>query len=158
LRPLCSRQTPPASAAAGFRRRRAPQFDAIERALRSADLLLQTGGFGAIVLDLAGVSAEQAMRIELSTWHRYRVAAEKMQSCFLLLSRRPCAKSASELQLRLRPAEAVEQEGTVFCGIVPQLAVERQRGGTAESNVQPMRKPVAGTASWQSRTFWAGAR
>ena len=50
--------------------RRARVYDAIEQALRSTDLLIQTGGFSAIVLDLGGVPPEVASRIELSTRHR----------------------------------------------------------------------------------------
>jgi len=142
------------------RPRRATHYDAIERALRSTDLLLQTGGFSAIVLDLASIPAEQVTRIELSTWHRYRVAAEKMQTCFLLLTQYPCAKSGSELQLHLSAASVMEAEVTVFCGLTSHLEVQRQRFKTHESNVIAMRKAVqrARAASWHNRTPWTGAR
>lgn len=142
------------------RLRRAAQYDTIESALRSTDLLLQTGGFSAIVLDLASMAAEHVTRIELSTWHRYRVAAEKMQACFLLLTQYPCAKSGSELQLRLSPAIPTEAESTVFCGLESHLEIQRQRFKTEESNVIPMRKPVQSfrSASWVNRTSWADAR
>lgn len=139
---------------------RATQYDAIERALRSTDLLLQTGGFSAIVLDLASIAAEHVARVELSTWHRYRVAAEKMQACFLLLTQYPCAKSGSELQLNLSAATQAEPDSTVFCGLESHLEIRRQRFNTHESNVVPMRKPVqsARSTSWHNRTSWAGAR
>lgn len=52
----------------------------------SADLLLQTGGFSAIVLDMGSLAPEYVARIELSTWHRYRLAAERTQSSILLLA------------------------------------------------------------------------
>lgn len=142
------------------RHRRAKHYDAIERALRSTDLLLQTGGFSSIVLDLASLPAEPVTRIELSTWHRYRVAAEKMQVCFLLLTQHPCAKSGSELQLRLSAVKPTRIESTVFCGLTSHLAVERHRFARSQSNVVPMRKPVESErgARWQNRTAWAGAR
>jgi hypothetical protein len=140
--------------------RRAAHYDALERALRSTDLLLQTGGFSAIVLDLASIPAEHVSRIELSTWHRYRVAAENAQTCFLLLTQHPCAKSGSELQLHLSAASAVEAESTVFCGIESHVAVQRQRFKTEPGNIVPMRKPVQREhgASWHNRMSWAGAR
>jgi hypothetical protein len=43
----------------------------IEQALRVTDLLLQAGGFGAIVLDMGSVALEFAVRVPLATWFRY---------------------------------------------------------------------------------------
>src|SRR5206468_108282 len=77
--------------------RRSRYYDAIEQGIRSADLVRQTGGFGAVVLDMGSVAPEFVTRIELATWHRYRLAAEKTQSVVLLLTQYPCAKSSSEL-------------------------------------------------------------
>jgi recombination protein RecA len=140
-------------------RRRYKQYDFIERALRSTDLILQTGGFSAIVVDLASIAPEYVARIELSTWHRYRVAAEKMQTCVVLLTQHSCAKSGSELQLRLLAASPIATETTVFCGMQPHIEVQRQRFHS-ESNVVPIRKPVqrVTTASWKNPTSWAGTR
>jgi len=143
-----------------YRKRRARHYDAIERTLRTTDLLLQTGGFSAIVLDLAGIAPQYVARIELSTWHRYRVAAEKTQACILLLTQYPCAKSGSELQLRLLDAEPILEARTVFSGMRPRIEVLRQRFPQPANNVVSMRKPpqTARIASWQSRTPWAGAQ
>ncbi|WP_047497091.1 ATPase domain-containing protein [Terriglobus sp. TAA 43] len=140
--------------------RRARTYDAIEQALRSADLLIQTGGFSAIVLDLGGIALEHAARIELSTWHRYRVAAEKTQSTILLLSQYPCAKSSSELQLRLHPMDDTDEERTVFTGLNARVEVLRQRFAPTPSNVIPMYKPPqrATEARWQQRASWVGPR
>jgi recombination protein RecA len=85
--------------------RRGQAYDAVEQALRSADLLIQTGGFSAIVLDFGEIASEVVSRIDLSTWYRYRVAAEQTQASIVLLSQYACAKSSSELQLRLSPLE-----------------------------------------------------
>jgi hypothetical protein len=87
------------------------------------------------------LAPEYVARIELSTWHRYRLAAERTQSSILLLSQYPCAKSSSELQLRLSPAEESDTETTVFAGMQPRIEVVRQRFKQAESNVVPLRKP-----------------
>ncbi|SDE96817.1 recombinase RecA [Terriglobus roseus] len=140
--------------------RRAHAYDAIEQALRSADLLIQTGGFSAIVLDLGSIAPEYAARIELSTWHRYRVAAEQTQSSILLLSQYPCAKSSSELQLRLHPMDDTDEEQTVFTGLNARVEVLRQRFTQTPSNVIPMRKPPqrATEARWQQRASWVGPR
>jgi recombination protein RecA len=133
----------------------------MEQALRSTDLLLQSGGFSAIVLDMGGLTPVFASRVPLTTWFRYRAAAERTQSSILLLTQYPCAKSSAELLLRLQPAEALCDEATVFTGIQPRIEVARHRfTQTAESDVVPLRKPPqnANSASWQSRTTWPGRR
>src|SRR5580658_687497 len=44
------------------------QAERINQARRVTDLLLQGGGFSAIVLDMAGVSPEYSSRVSLDTW------------------------------------------------------------------------------------------
>lgn len=132
----------------------------IEQALGTADLLLQGGGFSAIVLDMAGLAPEFVSRIQLSTWFRYRAAAERTQSSVLLLTQHACAKSSAELLLHLQPAKAIGDEATVFTGLQTHVEVIRRRFARNASNVVPLRKPpqnVSG-ATWQCRTPWAGAR
>jgi hypothetical protein len=137
--------------------RRRKQFDAIEQGLRSADLIFQMGGFSAIVLDLAGIEPGFVARIELSMWHRYRLAAERTQSSLLLLTQHPCAKSSSELQLRLLPAKDTRAESTIFTGMQTRIEVVRQRFTQPANNVAPLRKPPqsAHSACWQNLTTWA---
>lgn len=140
--------------------RRSRVYDAIEQALRSTDFLIQTGGFSAIVLDFGEIASEAVARIELSIWHRYRVASEQTQSSIVLLSQHACAKSSSELQLRLSPFENTREERTVFTGLSARAEVLRQRFTQASTNVVPMRKPPQRVceARWHHRTSWAGPR
>lgn len=132
----------------------------IEQALRVTDLLLQAGGFSAIVFDMASIAPEYSSRVPLATWFRYRAAAERTQASFLLLTQHPCAKSSSELLLRFQPGEARNDETTVFTGIVHRVEVERRRFAQTPTNVVPLRKPPhsANVAHWKSQTHWSGAR
>ena len=132
----------------------------IEQALRATDLLLQGGGFSAIVLDMASLPAEVVSRIPLATWHRYRLAAERTQSSILLLTQHPCAKSSAELLLRLRATDVQSDETTVLSGLRPHVEVVRERFTESSGNVVPMRKPPqsANNACWKSRSAWAGRR
>lgn len=132
----------------------------IEQALRVTDLLLQAGGFSAIVLDMASLSAEHASRVPLATWFRYRAAAERTQAVFLLLTQHSCAKSSGELLLRFQPGKVRDDEATVFTGIEHRLQVERRRFMQESTNVVSLRKPPqsANAAHWKSQTTWAGAR
>jgi recombination protein RecA len=135
-------------------------WDRIEQALRVTDLLLQAGGFSAIVLDMASVAPEYASRVPLATWFRYRAAAERTQACFLLLTQHPCTKSSGELLLRFQPGEARSDESTVFTGIEHRLEVERRRFTQASACVVPLRKlpQSVSAARWKSQSSLAGAR
>jgi hypothetical protein len=130
----------------------------IEQALRVTDLLLQAGGFGAIVLDMGDIAPEYASRVPLATWFRYRAAAGRTQTSILLVTQHACAKSSAGLVLRLHPGTALREERTVFTGVEYRVEVARQRFRTVSSNIVPLRKPPQRTtdASWQSRTPWAG--
>ncbi len=132
----------------------------LEQALRAADLLLQGGGFSAIVLDLGGLAPEVASRVQLATWFRYRAAAESTQASLLLLSQYGCAKSSAELTLRFEPGHALQDEPTVFTGMAHSVEVARRRFTGALDNVVPLRKPPqrANITSWQSHATWAGVR
>jgi len=140
--------------------RRGQVYDAVEQALRSTDLLIQTGGFSAIILDLGSVSPEVVSRVELSTWHRYRVASEQTQSSIVLLSQYPCAKSSSELQLQLLPMENTREDRTVFTGLNARVEILRQRFTETPTNVMSIRKPPQRVreACWSHRASWTGPR
>lgn len=139
---------------------RGKPWDRIEQALRVTDLLLQAGGFSAIVLDMASIAPEHASRVPLATWFRYRAAAERTQAVFLLLTQHSCAKSSGELLLRFQPGQARDDEATVFTGIEHRLEVERRRFTQAPTNVIPLRKPPqsVNAVDWKSQATWAGAR
>lgn len=132
----------------------------LDQALRATDLVLQAGGFSAVVLDLGGLTPEFASRVPLATWFRYRAAAEKTQASLLLLAQYGCAKSSAELSLRLEPGDALCDEATVFTGMAHSVEVVRQRFNGAADNVVPLRRPPqrANTANWQSRAAWAAVR
>jgi hypothetical protein len=130
----------------------------VDQALRVADLLLQGGGFGAIVLDMGGIAPEVATRVPLATWFRYRAAAEKSQSSILLLTRHACAKSSAGLVLQLEPGIALADERTVFSGMSYRVEATRERfapesGRPESSKVVTMRKPPQRetSASWRSK-------
>jgi hypothetical protein len=153
-------EPPPIQATESRPRTPAKPWPRLEQALRSADLLLQAGGFSAIVLDMGSLAPEFVSRVPLATWYRYRAAAERTQSSILLLTQYACAKSSAELVLRLQAAKPICDESTVFSGIQPRVEVMRQRYPPVASNVVPMRKPPQreDCATWQSRTVWAGRR
>ncbi len=151
--------------AAGSRRQVAQASSAkpwsrIEQALRVTDLLLHAGGFSAIVLDMASLAPEFALRVPLATWFRYRTAAELSQTSLLLLTQRDCAKSSAGLVLQMQAAHPLQQEATIFTGVQHGVEVTRERFQPATAKVVPLRKPPQRerSAHWQSETTWAVQR
>ncbi len=127
----------------------------LEQAIRATDLLLQTGGFGAIVVDMSEVKARDAMRIPTATWYRFRLAAEQSQTAVLLLTQTPCARICASMVLCCERAKEAEQwsanAGTaLFEGIAYKLILERKRG---EDILDPFRKKHVhrAHAGWSTR-------
>jgi recombination protein RecA len=77
------------------------QFSRIEQALKVTDLLLQSGGFGLIVLDLGNVSTRAARRVPLTSWFRFRRAVENTPTVLLVLEREAHARSCAALVVQL---------------------------------------------------------
>ena len=80
----------------------ASKWTKLDQALKATDLLLQSGGFGLIVIDLGDISVEQARRIPLTSWFRFRRVVENTPTILLLVARDSCAKTCASLVLELR--------------------------------------------------------
>ena len=131
----------------------------LEQALRSTDLLLQGGGFSAIVLDMGSLTPEVVARVPLATWFRYRAAAERTQSTIILLTQYACAKSSAGLLLRLQTAEPLREEATVFTGVTHRAEAARRRFAKEIEPIVLSKPPQrVNAAVWKSRTHWAGRR
>jgi recA bacterial DNA recombination protein len=74
----------------------------LEQVLKVTDLLLQSGGFGMVVLDLGDIPPESARRIPLTSWFRFRRAVEPTATVLLLVEQEPCAKTCASLVVRLQ--------------------------------------------------------
>jgi len=82
----------------------------LEAAFKAADLILHSGGFGVIVLDLCEASARDLNRIPLSYWYRFRGAVENTPAKFVVVSHVPLARSCARLPLETR------REGALWLG------------------------------------------
>ncbi len=68
-----------------------------EHALKAADLLIQGGGFGLVVMDLGDTAPAIARRISLTSWFRLRRAVEHTPTVLLSLARQANAKTCASL-------------------------------------------------------------
>lgn len=133
--------------------RRGKPWSRLDQALRAADLVLQAGGFGAVVFDMGSVAPEHAVRVPLASWFRFRQAAERTQSTFLLLSQISCAKSCSAVQLQLSRLHTQHESGRVISGLRFQAELVRDRNVSFTAG----KKQPASVAAWGLPTPWAGS-
>jgi recombination protein RecA len=68
-----------------------------EHALKAADLLIQGGGFGLVIMDLGDTSPQTARRISLASWFRLRRAVEHTPTVLVSLARQSNARTCASL-------------------------------------------------------------
>ena len=81
------------------------ELNAIAQALKAAEMLLETGGFGVVAIDMAGFSPRSLRRIPLATWFRFRRAVEDTSTALVALGEEPTAANSPSLVLRLKRKE-----------------------------------------------------
>jgi recombination protein RecA len=86
----------------------------VDQSLRATDLLIQSGGFGIVAVDLSDVSARLARQVPLHVWFRFRRAVEDTSTILLVLEQETNAKTCASLVLRLEagPLQWSETEST----------------------------------------------
>lgn len=73
----------------------------IERAFKAADLLLQSGGFGLVALDLADIPSQDVRRIISSWWFRFRRAIENTPTALVVTAQTTCVGSRASLAIEM---------------------------------------------------------
>jgi len=148
----------------------------LDQALKATDLLLQSGGFGLIVIDLGDISAEQARRIPLTSWFRFRRVVENTPTILLLVARDSCAKTCASLVIELSGngqwSGSKKTDGQVdFAYSLPTIhhplsgvppTVHRPHTNLLDGldvrveliRTRLERKPVRSTGSLQTQTLW----
>jgi hypothetical protein len=118
-----------------------PDFSCLAQALRATDLLLQAGGFAALVLDLGSTAPEHAAKVPLATWFRFRQAADRTRCSLLVLAQEPLAQSSAAVVLECAPLTAQSANQTVLSGCSYQVRTGRQSSPTKTLSIAGRRKP-----------------
>jgi hypothetical protein len=128
----------------------------LEQGIKAVDLLVQAGGFGAIIFDMGGIGVEFARKIPLATWFRWRAALERTRTSLLVLSpacvagsQVGCAGSSAELVLRVEAG--IPRETTVMSGVPYRLEVVRRRFEEVAGPSQ--KKGAASVSGWESQAL-----
>jgi RecA/RadA recombinase len=130
----------------------------LEQALKATDLLLQAGGFAAIVLDMGDMLSQHTMRIPLGTWYRLRLAAEQARTALIFLTQAPCASNCAALALRCEPSSVTpfSKNGETALFERQQYALLRERNRN-EASPFIAKKPST-RAEWRAETLWSRVR
>ena len=125
----------------------------LEQVLRATDLLLESGGFGLIVLDLADVPPQATRRIPLTTWFRFRRAVENKSTILLAIEEQPIAGSCSSLLLQLKAAKRRKNAAHGASSHAHLLTGLELNAELIRSRIE--RKP-ARSVMFETKTAWAG--
>jgi hypothetical protein len=102
------------------------------RALKAFSLILQAGGFGLVVLDLADVPPPALRRLPWTTWMRIARIVEGGETAALLVGGERIARSAGGVTIALESSpvrwQGAGPRARLFTGVVPAPRVVRARG------------------------------
>jgi len=112
------------NAESGFKFSRASdaESETVEQALRTADLLLQSGGFGLVAIDLGDVSTKLARRIPLTSWFRFQRAVENTPTILFAVTPAPCAQSCAALLLKVQSSAVSRRSSGELSVVASQLS------------------------------------
>jgi hypothetical protein len=136
----------------------------LEQVLKVTDLLLHQGGFGAVLMDLGDVPAENARRIPLTSWFRFRQAIENTPTTLVLITREPCARTCASLALRCQHCNARWVQAGVcrgdsviltLDGLKVEVEVMRRRAQPSPFTMRENRLAIPNLAHWETRMIWS---
>jgi CHAT domain-containing protein len=120
-----------------------PSEHRLEQVLRATDLLLESGGFGLIVLDLGDLPPQAARYIPLTTWFRFRRAIEHTPTILLAIEQHPIAGSCSSLLLKLGTADesAAERRQNAAHGVSRGLVSANEQAPEGRKKIYSTAQP-----------------
>jgi hypothetical protein len=129
----------------------------LAQVLKATDLILQSGGFGLVALDLAGIPEKFVRRISLASWFRFQRAVEHIKTALLVISESPCAQTCAALALKLSGASNQAWESCRPVTLPHTQVLEGMRIEVEILRSRLERKPVqSATAVFRTQAVRAG--
>jgi hypothetical protein len=125
----------------------------VEQGLRVTDLLLQSGGFGLVIIDLGDVPLKMARRIPLTSWFRFQRAIEHTSTVLFIVTQAPCAQTCAALLLKLsavsfQPSAQTPSHAALLNDLKIEAEILRSR--------MPRKPAQSATAAFATKTVRAG--
>jgi len=118
---------------------------AIDRALKALNLILQAGGFDLVVLDLADAPPLAIRRLPFTTWFRLQRPIEGSSTACVILASEPVARSAGGVTVALQRVShappATRSWGSLFTGFEVEARLGRARGVAEACTFECRAKP-----------------
>jgi hypothetical protein len=118
----------------------------LDRAVKSLNLVLQAGGFGLVVLDLAEMPSQVLRRLPLTTWLRLHRVLEGSETACVLIGSAPISRSAGGVSVQLAasgsrlraPGQAVPEARSPKSGAYIDARVVRARAAETPNVCLPV--------------------
>ena len=120
----------------------------LEQAFKVADILLQSGGFGLIAVDLSGIPERVVRKVPLSSWFRFSRVIEKHPAALVFIEQESHATSCAGLVLRVT-SEPAEFSGNLLMQMNLNVEVVRSK------NKKPVRSEKYPERMFALPTQWA---
>jgi recombination protein RecA len=150
----------PARARSGHPRRTLVA-QALDRAIKALNLVLQAGGFGLVAIDLADVPLDVIKGLPFTTWLRLQRVLEGSPTACIIVAADGIARSAGGVSVRLSPRQAdrpAEPANDAGAPLMP-TGVPRPRSGGAEAfhaAVRASRRPFSPRPQPIAAGHWTG--
>jgi recombination protein RecA len=116
----------------------------LEQAFKATDILIQSGVFGLIAVDLSVFPERLVSKIPLTTWFRFARVVEKQRTALVFVEQQPHARSCAGLVVQLKTKPAIGP-GILF----GQLEIEAEVLRTQEKKpVQSARLTFSLKSQW----------
>ena len=124
----------------------------LEQVLKVTDLLLQSNGFGMIVLDLGDIPVRHARQIPLASWFRFRRAIERTPTVLLVVEQQPIAGSCSSVLVKVSGARSqLSGNSPTHTELLDKVEITAE---LLRSRLEP--RPVQSVTSFRSHASWVG--
>ena len=108
----------------------------MEQAFKTTDMLLQSGGFGLIVVDLSGIPERLVRKVPLTTWFRFSRVVEKQRAALVFIEQKPHATSCAGLALNLK-AKPAALSGNLLTEFKLEAEIVRVRAKKSSHSAKP---------------------
>jgi recombination protein RecA len=115
------------------------QLPPLEQSFKVADILLQSGGFKLIAVDLSAIPERIVRRVPLSSWFRFSRVVECQSAALVFLTQEPHASSCAGLVLRVGTASAGQSKSFLAGNLLTPMNLNVEIGrGLNKKPVRPV--------------------